>query len=71
MFVSVSGSPYPDLTSRESSAFTIQQSVQVDAIKNPVEKKAKKQPAYWRKNLMPAGDQHIQGVRKTVPCPSS
>lgn len=55
---------FADLTSKESSAFTIQQSVQVDAIKNPVEKKAKKQPAYWRKNFMPAGDQHIQQGEK-------
>lgn len=40
------------LTSRESSAFTIQQSVQVATTKNPVEKKAKKQAAYWRRSLI-------------------
>lgn len=40
------------LTSRESSAFTIQQSVQVATTKNPVEKKAKKQAVYWRRPLM-------------------
>lgn len=42
------------LTSRESSAFTIQQSVQVATTKNPVEKKAKKQAAYWRRSLIVA-----------------
>lgn len=34
------------LTSRESSAFTIQQSVQVATIKNAVEQRAKEQATY-------------------------